>query len=79
MTKEEYYKWIEQNDTYPEHSHKFLVALYTKYEGIEAIHRYFGTFDTREEAKIFATDYKEKYTKPDFISRTKILPLCEAL
>jgi hypothetical protein len=55
------------------------VALYTKYEGVEAFHRYFGTFDTREEAKVFAADYKDKYTKPEFISRTKIFPMCEVV
>lgn len=76
MNKDEYYEWVEENDTYPEHSHKFLVGVYTKYEGIEAIHRYFGTFETKEEAKVFAADYREKYTKPGFILTVKILPLC---
>ena len=79
MNKDAYYDWIDENDTYPEHSHKFFVALYTKYEGLEALHRYFGTFGTREEAKVFAADYKDKYTKPEFISRTKIFPMCEVV
>jgi hypothetical protein len=79
MNKDAYYDWIAENDTYPDHSHKFFVALYTKYEGVEAFHRYFGTFDTREEAKVFAADYKDKYTKPEFISRTKIFPMCEVV
>jgi hypothetical protein len=55
------------------------VGLYNKYEGVEALHRYFGPFDTREDAKVFAADYKDKYTKPGFISRTKIFPLCEVV
>jgi len=79
MNKDAYYDWIEENDTYPEHSHKFFVALYTKYEGIEGYHRYFGTFDTREEAKVFAADYKDKYTKPGFISMTRIFAMCEVV
>jgi hypothetical protein len=76
MNKDEYYNWIAENDTYPVHSHQFFVALYTKYEGIEAIHRYFGTFPTREEAKVFAANYRDKYTKPGFITMTRIFAMC---
>jgi hypothetical protein len=79
MNKDAYYDWIAENDSYPEHSHQFFVALYTKYESIEAIHRYFGPFLDRTEAKIFASNYKDKYTKPDFITRSKIFPLCEVV
>jgi hypothetical protein len=28
MDREEYYKWIEENDTYPEHSHQWIVKTY---------------------------------------------------
>jgi hypothetical protein len=56
------------------------VGLYTPDGGrFDMLHRYFGTFDTKEEAKSFATNYKKTYTKPGFISRTKIFPLCEVL
>ena len=79
MNKDVYYDWIKENDTYPEHSHKYLVALYNTYNGIEASHRYFGPFNTREEAKVFAAIYKEEYTKPGLITRTRILPLCEVV
>ncbi len=79
MDQKTYYDWIDENDTYPKHSHKWIVGLYNKYEGVEALHRYFGPFDTREDAKVFAADYKDKYTKPDFITRSKIFPLCEVL
>jgi hypothetical protein len=79
MNKDAYYDWIAENDTYPEHSHKFFVALYTKYEGIEGYHRYLGPFDTREEAKVFAADYKDKYTKSGFISMTRIFAMCEVV
>jgi hypothetical protein len=79
MNKDAYYDWIAENDTYPEHSHQFFVSVYTKYEGIEAIHRYFGTFPTRKEAKIFAADYRDKYTKPGFITMTRIFAMCEVL
>jgi hypothetical protein len=79
MDKDAYYDWIAENDTYPEHSHQFFVALYTKYEGIEAIHRYFGTFPSREEAKVFAANYRDKYTKPGFITMTRVFAMCEVL
>lgn len=79
MNKDAYYDWIAENDTYPEHSHKWMVGFYNKYEGVEALHRYFGVFETQNEARIFASNYKEKYTKPGFISRTKIFPMCEVL
>ena len=39
MNKDAYYSWIEENDTYPEHSHKWIVGLYNKYEGVEEIGR----------------------------------------
>jgi hypothetical protein len=79
MNKEAYYDWIDENDTYPKHSHKWIVGLYNKYEGVEALHRYFGPFDTKEYAKVFISHYKEEYVKPDFITRSKIFPLCEVL
>jgi hypothetical protein len=56
------------------------VGLYTPDGGrFDFLHRYFGPFDTKEKAKVFAADYKDKYTKPGFITRTKIFPLCEVL
>lgn len=79
MNKDSYYDWIEENDTYPEHSHKFIVGLYNKYEGVEALHRYFGPFEDKKTAKEFAANYREKYTKPGFLSSVKIFPLCEVL
>jgi hypothetical protein len=46
MNKDAYYEWIDENDTYPKHSHKWIVGLYNKYESVEALHRYFGPFET---------------------------------
>jgi hypothetical protein len=80
MNKDEYYDWIAENDSYPEHSHKWIVGLYTPDGGrFDMLHRYFGPFETKEQARVFAADYKDKYTKPGFISRTKIFPLCEVV
>jgi hypothetical protein len=79
MNKDEYYEWVEENDTYPAHSHKWMVGFYNKYEGVEAFYRFFGTFSTKEEAKEFATEYRDKYTKPGFISSIRCFPLCEVL
>jgi len=79
MDQKTYYDWIDENDTYPSHSHKWIVGLYNKYEGVEALHRYFGPFETKNEAWVFAADYRDKYTKPGFISNVRVLPLCEVV
>jgi hypothetical protein len=79
MNKDAYYEWIEENDTYMDHSHKWIVGLYNKYEGVEALYRFFGTFETKQEAKEFAANYRKKYTKPGFISSIRCFPLCEVL
>jgi hypothetical protein len=78
MNKDAYYDWIESQDTYPEHSHKFIVGLYNGGR-CELLHRYFGPFETKLQAKEFAADYREKYTKPGFISSVRVFPLCEVL
>ena len=47
MEKEEYCKYIEENDTYPEHSHKWIVRTYTDagaYNPNEVFYRNFGPF-----------------------------------
>ena len=80
MNKDEYYDWIAENDTYPEHSHKWIVGLYTPDGGrFDMLHRYFGPFEDKLQAKEFAANYREKYTKPGFISSIKIFPLCSVL
>ena len=76
MDKEEYYKHIEENDTYPEHSHKWIVRTYT---GDKLFYRNFGTFETKEEAKEFIENYKVKYTTKGFITRHSIQGVCEVL
>ena len=79
MNKDEYYSWIAENDTYPEHSHKFIVGVYNKYEEVKGLHRYFGPFDTNKDARVFAAEYRDKYTKPGFIVDIRVFPLCEVL
>jgi hypothetical protein len=74
--KEEYHKWVEENDTYPQHSHNFVVNVY---DNTDRLFRTFGTFETIEEAKEWFRNYYKNYTKPGFISRYKIHPLCEVL
>lgn len=51
MNKDAYYDWIAENDTYPEHNHKWIVALYSRHEGVDGLHRYFGTFETKKKQK----------------------------
>ena len=50
MDREAYFKHIEENDTYPEHSHKWIVRTYIdSYDGaVEEFYRNFGTFETKE-------------------------------
>ena len=80
MNKDEYYDWIAENDSYPEHSHKWIVGLYTPDGGrFDMLHRYFGPFEDKLQAKEFAANYREKYTKPGFISSMRVFPLCEVL
>jgi hypothetical protein len=78
IDQELHYDRISQQDTYPEHSHKWIVGLYTG-EHPEFLHRYFGPFSTKQEAKVFALDYRKKYTTPGFISSVKVFPLCEVV
>ena len=81
MNKEEYYKHIEENDTYPSHSHKWIVRTYIdSYDGaVEEFYRNFGPFETKEKAKEFIKNYKVKYTTKGFITRYNIQGLCEVL
>jgi hypothetical protein len=78
MNKDAYFDYINSQDTYPEHSHKWIVGLYTGGR-CEILHRYFGPFEDKLQAKEFAADYREKYTKPGFISSVRVFPLCEVL
>jgi len=82
MDTEEYFRCMimcycgtEKNDTYPSHSHKWIVRTYTS----EEFYRNFGTFETKEEAKEFIENYKVKYTTKGFITRYSIQGVCEVL
>ena len=77
MNKDEYYSWIAENDTYPPHSHKFIVEFYTG--EVYQFYRRFGTFDTRTEARKWSRNYREKYTTPGFISQIIITKMCEVI
>jgi hypothetical protein len=83
MDREAYYKYIEENDFYPEHSHKWIVRTYTDtpYGPVtdKMFYRNFGTFETKEEAKEFIKNYKVKYTTKGFITRYSIQGVCEVL
>ncbi len=79
MNKDAFYSWVEENDTYPSHNHKFIVGVYNKYEEVKGLHRYFGPFDTNKDARVFASEYKDKYTKPGFIVDIRVFPLCEVI
>ncbi len=45
----------------------------------QILHRYVGPFEDRVDAKVFIQHYKEEYTKPGFITKSSIIPLCEVL
>ncbi len=78
MNKDEYYDWVAENDTYPEHSHKWIVELYTGLS-VDSYFRSLGPFDAKEDAHKFSQHYKKTYTKRGFICRVSIKPLCEVL
>lgn len=77
--KDSFYHWVEQNDSYPEHSHKWIAGVYNKYKGVEAIHRYFGVFQTQQQAREWASKYKDKYTTEGFITSIRVFPICEVI
>ena len=79
MNKDKYYSWIAENDEYPTHNHKFIVGVYNKYEEVKGLHRYFGPFDANKDARVFASEYRDKYTKPGFIVDIRVFPLCEVI
>lgn len=81
IDREAYYKYIEGKDTYPPHSHKWIVRTYIdNYDGTsEDFYRNFGPFETKEEAKEFIENYKVKYTTKGFITRWYVQPLCGVL
>lgn len=82
MSKEEYYKYIEENDFYPEHSHQWIVRTYTDagvYNPNEVFYRNFGPFSSKEEASKFIAEYKMKYTTKGFITRCSIEAMCGVL
>jgi len=82
MDREAYYKYIEGKDTYPSHSHKWIVRTFTDtsdFNANELFYRTFGPFETKEEAKEFIENYKVKYTTKGFITRYSIQGVCEVL
>jgi hypothetical protein len=79
MNKDAFYSWIAENDKYPTHNHKFIVGVYNNYEGVKGLHRYFGPFNTDKDARVFAAEYRDKYTTPGFIVDIRVFPLCEVI
>ena len=81
MNREEYYKYIEENDSYPEHTHQWIVRTYIDtYDGTDKMfYRNFGPFETKEKAKEFIENYKVKYTTKGFITRWSVQALCGVL
>ena len=81
MSKKEYYKYIEENDTYPKHSHQYIVRTYiANFDGTDKMfYRNFGPFEAKNIAKEFIENYRVKYTTKAFIVWYSIQPLCEVL
>jgi hypothetical protein len=85
LTKEEYYQWVEENDSYPKHSHQWIVRTYTPgpFKDVggkgHMFYRNFGPFETSGHAKSWIDNYKKQYTKPGFISKISIEAICGAL
>jgi hypothetical protein len=77
--KAEFHKRVYQNDSYPPHSHTFVVCLYTRWLGKEVVHRFLGPFNSREVAWDWGKAYIKRYTEPCFIVRMEVMPMCEVL
>ena len=65
-------------DTYPEHSHQFILIAYIG-ERPRIRYRNFGPFPSKQDAIDFKEEYKKKYTSPGLISQWLIDPLCNPL
>jgi len=84
-TKEDCYQFIRENDSYPKHSHQWVVTTYTANPFKEgggrgdAFYRNFGPFESKDGAKNWIDSYKVKYTTRGFITKYQVLGLCEVL
>lgn len=74
-----------QNDSYPEHGHTWIVKFYSVvplnmktpgYSRNKMLHRQFGPFPSKEDAKTFARSYVKNYTVKGFIVEWRTEPLC---
>lgn len=75
--REQWFEYINQNDSYPKHSHQWTVVL--KVGKPRKFFRSFGPFPSKKLAKDWVLSYKKKYTKPGFITGWELLPLCQIL
>lgn len=76
VARGDYYKWVDGNDSYPEHSHQFVVMAYTE-ERPDQLYRVFGPFQSYGDADAWFRDYRDKYTDTGFIKKFSIVPMCE--
>ena len=75
--REDYLQWVSENDSYPEHSHQYLVSSYVG--SPKRFYRNFGPFDSQDEAMNWMGEYVKKYTTKGFITEYRAMPVCEAL
>lgn len=77
LSREGWLEQVEQNDSYPKHSHQYVVSSYVG--SPKRFYRSFGPFKSQEEAMKWMSDYVKKYTTKGFITEYRTMPVCEAL
>ena len=77
LSREGWLEQVEQNDSYPKHSHQYIVSSYVG--SPKRFYRSFGPFKSQEEAMKWMGEYVKKYTTKGFITEYRTMPVCEAL
>lgn len=77
LSRESWLEQVEQNDSYPKHSHQYIVSSFVG--SPKRFYRNFGPFNSQEEAMSWMREYVKKYTTKGFITEYRTMLVCEAL
>jgi uncharacterized protein YozE (UPF0346 family) len=75
--RDNYHQWVSENDSYPKHSHQYIVSSYVG--SPKRFYRNFGPFDSQDDAMGWMREYIKKYTTKGFITEYRTMPVCEVL
>jgi len=77
VKRDNYHQWVSENDSYPKHSHQYIVSSYVG--SPKRFYRNFGPFDSQDDAMGWMREYVKKYTTKGFITGYRTMPVCEVL